>query len=88
MKKKIMLLTCAIGLISSTSAFAAHEHYIVTPGTTVCDVAKGQTSIDDSDNGGYHKFHENVYMPAIGSGSIANGQTTKVSVYKGECPAD
>ncbi|WP_066305048.1 hypothetical protein [Bacillus sp. FJAT-29814] len=87
MKKKILVLCTAIGLVSATPAFAAHEHYLVTPGKTICNIAKGQTSIADPNHGGYHKFHENVHI-SDGSPSIANGKTSNVLVFKGECPSN
>jgi hypothetical protein len=87
LKKKILVLASAIGLFSASPALAAHEHYLVTPGKTICNIAKGQTSIDDVNHGGYHKFHENVHI-VDESASVANGETSKVFVYKGECPSN
>ena len=66
----------AASMAFSASAFAAHEHYLLTPGTCVEDVASGQTSISDKSHGGYHRFHDNVHK----------GQPRMVAVEKENNP--
>ncbi len=61
-------------------AFASHEHYLVTPGTCVEDIASGQTE-KGPDEGGYHKFHENVHLGTPGMMAFEN-ENNPVAVYK------
>lgn len=64
------------------TALAAHPHNLETPGTTVVDVARGQTS--KSSGPACHKFHENVHLGAAdGAGYLGNGHSP-VRVYKTE----
>ncbi|MBM3939982.1 MAG: hypothetical protein FJ318_03625 [SAR202 cluster bacterium] len=53
-------------LAFASIARAGHEHFLVTPGTCVEDIAKGQTAIGDPDHGGYHRFHTNVHAGTPG----------------------
>jgi hypothetical protein len=84
--KRVLFLSLIVSAISATPAFAAHEHYLVTPGHTVCDIGSGQTSIEDSNHGGYHQFHENVHLGKPGSFAFNKGG--QVSVFKGTCPSN
>lgn len=79
MKKKIIVLATAIGLLSATPAFASHDHYLQTPGTCIEGIAHGQTSIDKGE-GGYHQFHEQVHLGT--PGKVAFQKTGKVFVDK------
>lgn len=63
-------------------AFADHDHNLETPGTTVVDIANGQTEKCASEPGG-HKFHENVHVGQPGNEAFAN-ENNPVSVYKTE----
>ncbi len=64
------------------TAIASHPHNLDTPGTTVVDVARGQTS--KSSGPACHRFHENVHLGAADSdGYLANGHSP-VRVYKTE----
>ncbi len=68
----------------SVPAFASHEHYLLTPGTCVEDVARGQTSKAENE-GGYHKFHDNVHKGQPGTAAFEN-PNNPVTVDKGPCP--
>ena len=73
MKKRIIGLVGAAALLSaialptlgSGTAFACHEHTLYTPGTTVEDIASGQTS-QELGEGGYHQFHVHVHKGVPG----------------------
>ena len=81
----VMLVTImAASVAFSAPAFASHEHYLLTPGTCVEDVASGQTSKGPGE-GGYHKFHDNVHTGQPGMGAFAN-VNNPVGVDKGPCP--
>jgi len=41
----------ALSIGFATPASAAHDHYLVTPGTCVPDIARGQTAISDATRG-------------------------------------
>ncbi|MFC4801858.1 hypothetical protein ACFPA1_21230 [Neobacillus sp. GCM10023253] len=82
--KRVLFLSFFVSALSATPAFAAHQHYLVTPGQTVCDIGSGQTSIDDPNHGGYHQFHEHVHLGT--PGTFAFKQGGQVSVFKGTCP--
>lgn len=84
--KRALFVTLVVSAFSATPTFAAHSHYLVTPGHTVCDIGSGQTSKDDPNHGGYHKFHENVHLG--NPGTFAFNQGGKVSVFKGTCPSN
>jgi hypothetical protein len=66
--------------VFSAPAFASHEHYLVTPGTCVDDIASGQTEKGPGE-GGYHKFHENVHLGTPGMMAFEN-ENNPVAVYK------
>ncbi len=76
----------ALSLVVAAPASAAHEHYLVTPGTCVADIARGQTA-KGPEEGGYHKFHENVHKGQPGTEAF-NNPNNRVSVDKGSCPAE
>lgn len=94
MKRIVLLFAVAAVMVAMLAfagpAFAEHQHYLVTLGTCVEDVARGQTAKGPNE-GGYHKFHENVHKgtaedPATpGEFAFAN-ESNPVSVNKDECP--
>ena len=69
---------------SASAAFASHEHYLLTPGTCVDDIGSGQTA-KGTNEGGYHKFHDNVHKGQPGMVAFEN-PNNPVSVDKGSCP--
>ena len=75
-----VLAVMASSLTFSGRAFASHEHYLVTPGTCVGDIASGQTE-NGPGEGGYHKFHENVHLGTPGMMAFEN-ENNPVAVYK------
>ena len=64
------------------TALASHSHNLETPGTTVVDVARGQTST--SSGPACHKFHVNVHLGAADSGGYLGNGHSPVRVYKTE----
>lgn len=64
MRRIVLLFTVAAAMAATMAlagpAFADHEHYLVTPGTTVEDIGSGQTAKCSTDPGG-HKFHKNMH---------------------------
>jgi hypothetical protein len=70
--------------LSAPAAFASHEHYLLTPGTCVEDVASGQTSKGEGE-GGYHKFHDNVHKGQPGMAAFGN-PNNPVYVDRDSCP--
>ncbi len=84
------LITGAVTLSAGT-AFAGHDHYVVTPNGNCHQVAKGQTAINDSNHGGYHQFHVHVHFGATGGDGLPPHELgdghSKVAVYKDNCPA-
>lgn len=80
--KKALVLSLIASAFVATPAFAAHQHYIETPGTTVCDIANGQTSKEGDAPGG-HVFHDKVHIGQ--PGDFAFTQVDQVSVGKGSC---
>ncbi len=81
----VAALMAAMMVVSALPAFASHEHYLVTPGTCVGDIASGQTSKGPGE-GGYHKFHENVHKGQPGLVAFEN-PNNQVYVDKGTCPS-
>lgn len=63
-------------LSNASSALAAHEHFLVTPGTCVEDIGSGQTAISDSLHGGYHQFHGNVHIGQPGGSNLQTNTGT------------
>ena len=89
MRRIISILTVAAVMalmlvVSAVPAFASHEHYLLTPGTCVEDVASGQTD-KGSGEGGYQQFHDNVHKGQPGLEAFEN-ENNPVSVDKGSCP--
>jgi len=76
MRQRLLAPTFAISLFvtalaipflgSGGTALACHEHQLVTPGTTVENIARGQTS-KALGEGGYHAWHSNVHTAVPGS---------------------
>ena len=64
------------------TALADHDHDLLTPGTTVVDIANGQTEKCPGDPGG-HKFHGNVHTGTPGTFAFAQPKNP-VSVIKTE----
>ena len=85
MKRIILLVTVALVMAAMMAlagpALADHEHFLTTPGTTVQDIAHGQTEKCSTEPGG-HKFHENVHIGQPGQ-AFAN-PNNPVSVGKSE----
>ncbi len=81
----MIVLVAGGGLVlgGAGPAGAAHPHYVVTPNGECHAVADGQTSIDDEDHGGYHRFHHNVHLHAGAGGTL---EQSSVLVAKGVCP--
>ncbi len=86
-RQRFGVLAAAAALLfgGTTAAFANHDHYLVTPGTCVADVARGQTAKAEGEGGG-HQFHNNVHLGTPGTTAFAN-ENNPVSVGKGACPA-
>ena len=84
--RRITLLVVVAAVLAATMAwagpaFANHDHNLTTPGTTVVDIANGQTEKCASEPGG-HKFHLNVHVGQAGA-AFAN-PNNPVSVDKTE----
>ena len=76
----VAAVAAAILSMSAPAAFASHDHYLLTPGTCVEDIASGQTQ-KELGEGGYHKFHENVHLGTPGMMAFEN-ENNPVAVYK------
>ncbi len=76
----------ALSIVATEPASASHEHYLFTPGRCVDGIARGQTA-KGPEEGGYHKFHENVHKGQPGTEAF-NNPNNRVSVDKGSCPAE
>lgn len=67
--KRLIATTVFAGALAlpmfAGTAFAGHDHNLITPGTTVVDIANGQTEKCSTDRGG-HKFHANVHKGTPG----------------------
>jgi hypothetical protein len=84
----VVLLVAGLVLVMALPAFAGHDHFVETPNGKCHQVAQGQTSIDDPDHGGYHKFHVNVHQGAtenVDNKVLGKGHA-KPNVYKDACP--
>lgn len=57
-------------------ASATHDHFLVTPGTCVENIARGQTAIPyvEGENDGGHKFHFKVHVALGGPGGPLNNE--------------
>lgn len=87
MKIRIMTVVFAGALtmpMFAGTALADHDHNLITPGTTVVDIANGQTEKCSTDPGG-HKFHANVHLgrPGMPEGAFAR-PNNPVSIIKTE----
>ena len=80
MKRVVIVLGAIVALAIAAPASAAHEHYLVTPGRCVEDIASGQTQ-KGSGEGGYHQFHQNVHLGQPGMKAFAN-PNNPIAVYK------
>ncbi len=85
--RKLHRLLVAGGLVGmvavrdATSAFADHEHALITPGTTVTNIARGNVGRCADEPAG-HKFHENVHTGQ--PGAAFSNPANRVSVVKTE----
>jgi hypothetical protein len=92
-RKKLLIaggLVAGSFVIGASPAFAAHDHFVVTPNGECHQVAFGQTAISDPDAGGYHRFHENVHLGATESATNPNNLGdghAMTQIYKDACPA-
>lgn len=73
------LLASVATLGTAGIAAADHAHDLVTPGTTVHDIAAGQTQKCATEPGG-HQFHVNVHTGV--PGTFAFSQGGQVAVMK------
>lgn len=62
----LILALTALMFGPGETALACHEHQLVTPGTVVDNIARGQTSKSEGE-GGFHKWHSNVHTGVPGS---------------------
>ena len=86
-----LAITLAGFVAPTAAAWAAHDHYVLTPNGKCHQVASGQTGIADPAHGGYHRFHVNVHLGATESDTapdrLGDGRSA-VSVYReGPAPA-
>ena len=65
-------LVALTSLATAGIATATHRHNLITPGTTVVDVARGQTAKCAADPGG-HQFHNSVHFGTPGTFAFAQG---------------
>lgn len=79
LRAAVLMASLVLMAALATPAFGAHGHFLETPGTTVDDIASGQTAIAEEDHGGYHRFHLNVH---IGKAGAALNERTPVTVGK------
>jgi hypothetical protein len=87
--RRIVLIVMVAAIMAasvafSAPAFASHEHYLLTPGTCVEDLAGGQTAKGPGE-GGYHRFHGNVHKGRPGTTAFENIDNP-IGVDKGSCP--
>ena len=75
----VIAIALAASLAGVRPALAGHDHYLVTPGTCVEDIAQGQTA--QTTGGGAHRFHHNVHLGTPGTDAFTN-QQNPVAVYK------
>ena len=85
-RSPMSLLAGLFVLATAGTAFAAHDHYIDTPGTLKDNIGSGQTGISDSDHGGYHKIHDNVHVGTPGSGETPSGARSGVGTKNEKNP--
>jgi len=84
----VTALSGAVALSAGT-AFAGHDHFIVTPNGDCHQVAAGQTAISDPSHGGYHQYHDHVHSGATGGTTGAPYQLgdghSQVLVFRDDC---
>ena len=89
MRYAALIVVVVAVLLTSISfsgrSFASHEHYLLTPGVCVEDIASGQTSKDEGE-GGYHAYHDHIHRWQPGTVAFDN-ENNPVSLDKGSCPA-
>jgi hypothetical protein len=79
------LLASVAALGTGGIVAADHAHDLVTPGTTVHDIAAGQTQKCATDPGG-HQFHVNVHTGVPGTFAFAQGgQVTVMKTENATC---
>lgn len=75
MYRMLRRMLLVAGLVGSLAAFgtvsANHQHQLVTPGTCVENIARGQTAKTENEPGG-HKFHDNVHRGTPGNEVFAD----------------
>ena len=76
-----LVVIAALLLTAAPAALADHAHNLITPGTTVVDLAGGQTEKCAAAPGG-HQFHENVHLGT--PGEFAFEQGGQISIVKTE----
>ena len=84
MRRLVVTVALAVSVVASGrgTALADHDHNLITPGTTVVDIADGQTEKCATEPGG-HEFHERVHKGQ--PGDVAFGKTDgRVAVIKTE----
>lgn len=74
MRKLFTVLAAGAALaLPASPALAHHDHFVHIGSTDTCQyVAHGQTSIDDADHGGHHRFHDNVHTGTPGTDDRGN----------------
>ena len=92
LKKLCVVVGVASGAVTLSvgSAYAAHDHFVVTPNGNCHQVARGQTAISNHAHGGYHQFHDHVHFGATGGpgGTVKLGDGhSQVAVHGFNCPA-
>ena len=85
-----LILACAfaltLGLTALVPVSANHDHNLITPGTTVVDIANGQTETCATDPGG-HQFHMHVHlgMPGMFAFERPNNPVSIVKTEGASC---
>lgn len=83
-----LVLSGMLTLAMAGLALANHSHDLVTPGTTVEDIARGNTWRCPDHPAG-HSFHDRVHLNVFGKpAGTGVAQTDKVSITAGvhTCP--
>ena len=88
MKRLIPALVVALMLVSAIggTAMADHDHNLITPGTTVVDIANGNTDNCEGEPA-YHVFHENVHKGTPGQFAFEqpNNPVSVIKTVGGPC---
>jgi hypothetical protein len=77
----VVALVMATMMALAGPAFADHAHNLITPGTTVEDIGRGQTEKCATEPGG-HQFHNRVHFGT--PGTFAFPKSGNVSVIRTE----